>query len=451
MRTLFPLNSVLSLCQAGLFSGVAATFIVQVIQSLQPDPGDVTNVLLLRILQQNTSFDGTDPLAPLTHTSPSAVAAQCILFVCLVMTFFIAFCSVICKSLVYSYARQSKLGGAVDEGKKLQLWFLGLGNRGLYALLAFLEFMVECAVGLFDIGFVVFLWGINLASAATMLSLSIFVMLCFWTLGGFMLYIPQKPEPQKETPSDSLEGVDNKLSSMTLSNPDFWRKDPFLTPPPPQDIVSSAGAWLLENGGDFSAATAVAVMFPEFQWPLSRPCTTALIRLRDAYDQCFRTPKFDTSTRLNALQSATAYYVLYHTQLARESSKTISKWAQKLPPDLPLDLFLHEHTEEWGGDGVFEYLLHTEDRSESVTSARFLSYIAPFWFCGNSDSSIQSRPSRLEKMHELIEVLEKSEAFTPATLANCVLCVGAAMDFPLHPEDLVRVDKRCVRSFGRRW
>jgi hypothetical protein len=25
-----------------------------------------------------------------------------------------------------------------------------------------------------------------------------------------------------------------------------------------------------------------------------------------------------------------------------------------------------------------------------------------------------------------------------------VLCVGAAMDFPLHPEDMIRVDKRCV-------
>jgi len=41
-------------------------------------------------------------------------------------------------------------------------------------------------------------------------------------------------------------------------------------------------------------------------------------------------------------------------------------------------------------------------------------------------------------------VLEKSKALTPATVTNCILCAGAAMDFPLHPEDLVLVDKRYV-------
>jgi hypothetical protein len=84
-----------------------------------------------------------------------------------------------------------------------------------------------------------------------------------------------------------------------------------------------------------------------------------------------------------------------------------------------------------------------------VTSPRFLSYIAPYWFCGDSDSAIRFRPSRLQTLNELIDVLEASEALIPPTVANCVLCVGAAMDFPLHPEDLIRVEKRCVRSLIR--
>jgi hypothetical protein len=105
------------------------------------------------------------------------------------------------------------------------------------------------------------------------------------------------------------------------------------------------------------------------------------------------------------------------------------------------DLFL-QHNEEWEGDDVFEYLLRIEDRSAPVTSARFLSYIAPYWFCGDSDATVKFRPSRLQNLNELIDVLEKHHALDAATITDCILCAGAVMDFPLHPEDLIRVDKR---------
>jgi hypothetical protein len=96
---------------------------------------------------------------------------------------------------------------------------------------------------------------------------------------------------------------------------------------------------------------------------------------------------------------------------------------------------------------VFEYLLHNQDHSEPVTSARFLSYIAPYWFCGDSDFTVRCRPIRLHVLYNLIDVLEVSKALTPSAITDCVLCVGAAMDFPLHPEDLIRADKRYVYSF----
>ena len=142
------------------------------------------------------------------------------------------------------------------------------------------------------------------------------------------------------------------------------------------------------------------------------------------------------------------YYVLYHTQLIWSTWKNIEVEAETLPPSLPPDLFVHKYGDEWGGD-VFEYLLRIEDRSEPVTSARFLSYIAPFWFFGDSDLTIQSRPNRLPTFHKLIEVLEKHQALNLVTLTDCVVCAGAAVDFPLHPEDLIRVDKRCVPLLAR--
>jgi hypothetical protein len=117
----------------------------------------------------------------------------------------------------------------------------------------------------------------------------------------------------------------------------------------------------------------------------------------------FSSPEFKKSARLKALQSAAAYYVLYHTQLIWSASNSLEVEVGKLPPDLPRDLFLHLPNDAWGGDDVFEHLLRIEDRSEPVTSARFLSYIAPYWFCGDSDSTIKFRQSRLPTLYELIE------------------------------------------------
>jgi len=245
------------------------------------------------------------------------------------------------------------------------------------------------------------------------------------------------------TQDDAGENPNNEYP-MTLSNPAFWRPDPLFISPIPKDVSASAGFWLLENSTDFSAASAFAAVFSEFQWPSHHRSTTALIRLRDTYVECFRTPDFNKPTRLKALQSAAAYYVLYHTQLVWTTFESLEIEAGKLPSDLPPDLFLHLHNDEWNGNDVFEHLLRINDRSEPGTSARFLSYIAPYWFCGDSDATIRFRPSRLQTMHELIGVLKDSKALNVATLTECVLCVGAALDFPLHPEDLIRVDKRCV-------
>ena len=252
------------------------------------------------------------------------------------------------------------------------------------------------------------------------------------------------PIDEATTPNLPGEDTADKDHPMTLSNPAFWRHDPIFTSPLPKDISASAGFWLLENSTDYTVASSVAATFSEIQWPSHHRSTTALIRLRDTYVECFRAPEFNKSTRLKALQSAAAYYVLYHTQFIWSTSKSFEIEIEKLPPDLPSDLFVDLPGDEWGGDDVFEYLLHIKDRSDPVTSARFLSYIAPYWFCGDTDSAIRFRPSRLQTLSELIEVLEQSRALNSTTVTDCILCAGAAMDFPLHSDDLIRVDKRYV-------
>jgi len=102
-------------------------------------------------------------------------------------------------------------------------------------------------------------------------------------------------------PKHPVEDIFSKQYAMTLSNPAFWRNDPLFTSPVPKDIAVFAGFWLLENSTDSSAVSAFAAVFPEVQWPAHYRSTTALIRLRDTYVECFRTPDFNKPTRLKAL------------------------------------------------------------------------------------------------------------------------------------------------------
>jgi len=492
LASLLCLNRILFLHQAGLFLAVTSTFIAQIIPGLQPNPADLTNVLLLRLLQQNISFGGTDPLEPVSNVPIGTVRARPILFASLYVTLFVAFTAVLGKRWILRYVRATTWGNIVDRGKERQAKLVGLRRRGLDLIMESLPVMLQFALLLFGIALVIYLWDLDAPAAGV-----VFVT----TSLGFAFYAcitvaatiwrgcpPQTPLfallpkvllwAKEFTPRTSVwlrrKGHDRLTDflgrpfkifadgstppappnrdttvndyPMTLSNRAFWRDRPLFTSPIPEDISASAGFWLLENSTGLSVAAAVAAVFPEFQWPSHHHSSTPLIRLRDMYVECFRAPEFNESTRLEALQSAAAYYVLYHTQLIWSTWKSLEVEVEKLPSDLPPDLFLYLHNEEWNGGGVFEYLLHIDvgDRSEPVESAQFLSYIAPYWFCGDADPAVGSRPSRLRTLDELIKVLEKYQALTPTTVTNCVLCAGATMDFPLHPEDLIRVDKRCV-------
>jgi len=463
-------------------------------------------------LQQNTSFGGADPLAPVSNVPISVVRTQSILFASLSVTLFVAFVTVLGKQWILYYTRVTTWGDVVDRGKERQAKLMGLQKWGLHLIMESVPVMLQFALLLFSIALPIYLWDLGISVAGVVLVIPSFgfaFYACITTVATIWrdcpfqtslsvllpkvlpwakeLIVPNRARSKRRDnilphrierltehgrltnslgrafkifaggttpptpPDDDMPGTDYP---MTLSNPAFWRDDPLFTSPIPKDIAASAGFWLLENSTDFSAATAVAAVFPEFQWPSHHRSSTALIRLRDMYVQCFRAPESKKSTRLKALQSAAAYYVLYHTQLIWNTWNNFEVEVGKhpldppldLPLDLPPDLFLHRHNDEWDGDDVFKYLLYIdiEDRSEPVKSARFLSYIAPYWFCGDADSTVRSRPRRLQTLNELIEVLESSRALTPATVTDCILCAGAAMDFPLHPEDLIRVNKRCA-------
>jgi hypothetical protein len=68
--------------------------------SIQPNPSDLTNVLLLRLLQHNDSVGESNPLAPVTNIPSSLVRAQSTLLASLSVTLFVAFIAVLGKQWI---------------------------------------------------------------------------------------------------------------------------------------------------------------------------------------------------------------------------------------------------------------------------------------------------------------------------------------------------------------
>jgi hypothetical protein len=418
-------------------------------------------------------------MAPVANVPTGVVRAQSILFASLIVTLFVAFIAVLGKQWILYYTRNSTWGSIVDRGKERQLKFLGLQKWGLHLIMELLPVMLQFALFLFSIGIIVFLWDFDISAAEVVLLVTCICCvfyLCIAVVATIWKDCPfQTPFPiliskllvrtkeiiilsrsrlrhlwsrQRPTAVQNRSGPlakDARTSHLKFSNPSLWRCDPLFTPALPEDTSATAGFWLLENSTGLWAGTAVAAAFPEFQWPSHHGSTTALVRLRDTYKECLRPHKPSKSDRLKALQSATAYYVLYHTQLFWNAANDLENEVEKITPELPPDL-LCDREAGWENQDLFEYLLRTEDRSEPVMSARFLSYIAPYWCCGDPDPTTRFQHTRLLNIGELIQVLENYQALNHATLTDCLLCVGAIMDLPLHPEDLIRVDKRCVRS-----
>ena len=390
---------------------------------------------------------------------------------------------------ILSYKETLRGGLVSDPDKRHGLKFVGVRRRGLHYIVESLPFLLLLALLLFGIGLTVYLWDLDISPTEAILAVTC-IECVFYSITTVIAIVrrhypiqtplsiflskilPRRkvdrlvevcallerwltgPIGRKTTPGEPVDDDYDKRSQMKLSNPAFWRKVPLFTSALPKDDLASAGFWLLENPTNITApsaavaaGTAVAAIFPTLQWQYHPSSERALIRLYLAYEDTFPVPMSDRLARLKALQSAAAYYVLYHTRLIQHTSKGRGVELEQLPPDLPPDLLL-ARSHLWDGYDLFQYLLHIKRRSKPVESARFLSYIAPYWFCGDSDAAVKSRSDRLYTMYKLITVLESSEELDPETLTNCVLCVGAAMDFPLHPKDLIRVDKRCVLSLG---
>jgi len=151
------LNQTLFLCQAGLFSAIILAFIVQIVPQLQP------NALLLRILEQNASFCGIDPLAPIPTIPTGVVRAQSILFASLSVTSFVIFVAVLAKQWILYHTRVTTWGNTVNRERERQAKLVGLQKWGMRLIVKSLPIMLLFAFLLFGIACAVCLWDLNVS------------------------------------------------------------------------------------------------------------------------------------------------------------------------------------------------------------------------------------------------------------------------------------------------
>lgn len=125
--------------------------------------------MLLRLLQQNASFGGTDEPTPISNFRASAVAAQSVLFTSLSVTLFVAFVAVFGRQWIHRYKQVTAWANIADRGNERHARLMGLQKWGFYLIMESLPVMLQFSLFLFGAALVVYLWDLDVSVAQVVL------------------------------------------------------------------------------------------------------------------------------------------------------------------------------------------------------------------------------------------------------------------------------------------
>ncbi|KAG6371911.1 hypothetical protein JVT61DRAFT_8920 [Boletus reticuloceps] len=148
---------------AGLFSAVTASFLISLRGTLQPNPSDTTNALLMMVVHSldNSTFSGQTLEIP-TWNGPtnSNVLAQALGYAALSANLLASFGAVLGKRWLCDYAA-SKIGSLQERGSRRQQKLDALEEWRFEAFMAALPGLIQMALLLFGIALSISLWEIN--------------------------------------------------------------------------------------------------------------------------------------------------------------------------------------------------------------------------------------------------------------------------------------------------
>ncbi|KAG8928786.1 hypothetical protein FRC03_001144 [Tulasnella sp. 419] len=158
---------------AGLFSAINTAFIIESYQGLQPDPAEITNILLRTLIihrSDNITLSDED-LNPGSPNS-SAVSVNSIFFASLSYSLTAAFGAVTAKQWLTAYSNKGSTKALHEKCRDRQMKFAGLETWHLRFIMDILPMLLQLSLLLFLVGLVQFLWALEKRVAMVQLVLS---------------------------------------------------------------------------------------------------------------------------------------------------------------------------------------------------------------------------------------------------------------------------------------
>jgi hypothetical protein len=183
---------ILNVTQAGLFSAVDASFLVQAYQNLQPDYQQYTAALLFTVLTSgNTSNGVAGSLLPSSLASPSDFVAPTsvrwisgLWFTSLIFTLSTALICILAKQWLGEYP-STQSSSPQDWARRRQFRYNGLSRWHVPAIIATLPVLLHVSLFLFFMGLVILLWSLD--PVTTGVIFAILAMVLIFYLGSIFL------------------------------------------------------------------------------------------------------------------------------------------------------------------------------------------------------------------------------------------------------------------------
>jgi hypothetical protein len=237
---------------------------------MQPDPGDTTNVLLLKLIQITANPNAVHDISNLSSSdgySSLTVCMQTFAYTSLVFSVLAASGAVLGKQWLNSY-KAARGGGSLEERcMRRQMKLDGLEKFRLRTLLqAFLVFL-QIALLLFSISLCIKTWTERVMISG--------FMIC-GTAAGIVFYLwttvvsVWSPHSPFWTPGSKPAGAISKIFTGATSPPNISDK-------------SSAIRWIIETSTNPECVEAAAAMVPLAQWSREYDASAVYKRLRDNF------------------------------------------------------------------------------------------------------------------------------------------------------------------------
>lgn len=254
---------------AGLLSAVNSSFI----GGMQPNPGDNTNVLLLKLIQITANPNSVYDISNLSSSEGYPLLTVCMqtfAYTSLVFSVLAASGAVLGKQWLNSYKAARGRGSLEERCIQRQMKLDGLEQFHLRSLLqAFLVFL-QIALLLFSISLCIKTWTQQVTiSAFTIFGTASGIVFYLWTTVVSVRF-PQSPF---WTPGSKPAGAIGKIFTGSTS------------PPGPSD-KSSAIRWIIETSTNPEYVEAAAAMVPLAQWARDLDASAVYKRLRDNFGAC---------------------------------------------------------------------------------------------------------------------------------------------------------------------